>query len=72
MVSAAMARARSAPSIRTLIDIAGIGDQPLHLGGDRREFGDAQIDQRVLEAGELPAAEFAAAPSALVVPDSAA
>ena len=23
------------------IDMAGVGDQPLHLGGDRREFCDA-------------------------------
>ena len=38
--------------------MAGVGDQPLHLGGDRRQFDDAKFDQRVLEAGELPAAEL--------------
>ena len=54
------------------VDMAGIGDQPLHLGGDRRQFGDAELDQRVLEAGELPAAELARARSALAAPESAA
>ena len=38
--------------------MAGVGDQPLHLGSDRREFYDAKFHQRVLEAGELTAAEF--------------
>src|SRR6185312_6031003 len=40
------------------VDVTRIGDQPLHLGSDRREFGDAKFHQRVLEAGELSAAEF--------------
>src|SRR5207248_3927024 len=42
-----------------LIDMAGICRQPLHLRGDRRQLGDAKLDQRILETGELPAAEVA-------------
>src|SRR5882724_4584851 len=41
------------------IDMAGIGDQPFHFGGDRRQFCDAEFDQGVLEIRKLPAAEFA-------------
>src|SRR5215467_12956155 len=41
------------------IDMAWIGDQPFHLGGDRRQLGDAKVDQRVLENRELSAAEIA-------------
>src|SRR5260221_415346 len=40
------------------IDVDGIGDEPLHLGIDRAEFDDREIDQRGLEGGELRAAEF--------------
>ena len=40
------------------IDVPGIRHQALHLAGYRREFCDAEIDQRVLEAGKLPTAEF--------------
>src|ERR1700686_4313635 len=40
------------------IDMRRICDQPLHFGGDRGEPGDAKFDQRILEAGELSAAEF--------------
>src|SRR5262245_47853721 len=40
------------------IDIDGIGDEPLHLGIDRAEFDDREIDQRGLEGRELRAAEF--------------
>src|SRR3984893_3134683 len=40
------------------IDVAGVCDQPFHFGGDRGEPGDAKFDQRILEAGELSAAEF--------------
>jgi hypothetical protein len=41
------------------IDKAGVCDQALHLGGNRRQLCYAKLDQRVLEAGELSAAEFA-------------
>src|SRR6266567_6604509 len=53
-------RARAIGAVdQDLIDMAGIGHQPLHLGGDRRQFGDAKLDQRILETGELSAAEVA-------------
>ena len=39
--------------------MAWIGNQPFHLGGDRRQLGDAKVDQRVLENRELSAAEIA-------------
>src|SRR5258708_4039107 len=35
------------------IDVAGVGHQPLHFGGDRRKLGDAEFDQCVLEIGKL-------------------
>src|SRR6202140_3292108 len=35
------------------VDGAGVRGQPFHLGGDRRQFRDAQFDQRVLEIREL-------------------
>ena len=41
------------------IDVAGVGDQPFHLGSDWRQFGDAEFDQRILEVRKLPAAELA-------------
>src|ERR1700676_1845198 len=42
-----------------LIDMAGVGHQPLHLGGDRRQLCYAEFDQCVLEIRKLAAAEFA-------------
>ena len=62
MVSAASdLRARGAVGEHR-IDMGGIGDQPLHLGVDRPELGDREIDQRGLEGRELRAAELARAP----------
>src|SRR4051812_10445323 len=31
------------------IDVGGVGDQPFHLGADRRQLGDAQLYQGILE-----------------------
>ena len=49
MVSAAMTCARARAVGEHRIDIDGVGDQPLHLGIDRAELGDREIDQRGLE-----------------------
>ena len=46
MVSAASARARCGAVGQHRVDIGGIVDQPLHLGADRAELRDGQIDQR--------------------------
>src|SRR5215471_15372492 len=52
-------RARAGGAIgKNRIDVDGIGDQTLHLGVDRREFCDRELDERSLEGGELCAAEF--------------
>src|SRR5262245_40468137 len=35
------------------IDMAGIGEQPLHLGRDRGDLGDREVGERRLEGREL-------------------
>ena len=59
IVSSAIARARPAPSASTDSIWAGSARQPLHLGPDRSEGGDREIDKRGLEGGELGVAELA-------------
>ena len=59
MVSAAIACARCEPSANTEVDIDRILHQLLHLGADRAELGNGEIDQRVFESRKLPAAKLA-------------
>ena len=59
MVSVAIARARSAPSIRIPSTWPGSATSRFISAAIGASLATAELDQRVLEAGELPAAELA-------------